>query len=61
MILGFGRPFPQLSMAAYQVIDKIDSEFKHLPRDLNQLWFSADNLIMFADAIHAKRAALNNT
>ena len=48
-------------MVVNQLMDKIDSEFWHLPRDLNQLWFSADNLIMFADAIHAKRAALNNT
>ena len=43
------------------MMDKIDSEFGHLLRDLNQPWLFADNLIMFADAIHAKGAALNNT
>ena len=43
------------------MMDKIDSEFGHLLRDLNQPWLSADNLIMFADIIHAKGAALNNT
>ena len=46
MILGFGRPFPQLSMAANQVIDKIDSEFKHLLRDLYQPWLSAHNRLL---------------
>ena len=39
----------------------MDSEFEHLLRDLNQPCFSADNLTMFADTIHAKGAALNNT
>ena len=61
MISRFGRPVPQLSMVVNQMMDKIDSEFGHLLRDLNQPWLSADNFIMFADAIHAKGAALNNT
>ena len=61
IISWFGRSVPQLSMVVNQLMNKIDSEFGYLPRDLNQPWFSADNLIMFADAIHAKRAALNNT
>ena len=38
MISGFARSFPPLSMAANQVIDEIDSESKHLLRDLNQPW-----------------------
>ena len=61
MISRFGRPVPQLSMVVNQMMDKIDSEFGHLLRDLNQPWLSADNLTMFADAIHTKGAALNNT
>ena len=61
MISRFGRPVPQLSVVVNQIMDKIYSEFGHLHRDLNQPWLSADNLIMFADAIHAKGAALNNT
>ena len=32
----------------------------HLNRDLNQALLTADNLIMFADIIHAKGAALND-
>ena len=43
------------------MMDKICSEFEDLLRDVNQLWLSTDNLIMFADATHAKGEALNNT
>ena len=31
----FGRPVSQLSMVVNQMMDKIESEFKHLLRDLN--------------------------
>ena len=56
----FGSPVPQLSMVVNQMMDKIDSEFGYLLRDLNQLWLSADNL-MFVAAIHVKLEALDNT
>ena len=42
-------------------MDKIDSEFGHLLRDLNQPWLSAETLVIFADAIDAKGGALNHT
>ena len=61
MISQFGRPVPLLSMVVNQLMDKIDSECGYLLRDLNQLWLSADSIIMFAVAIHAKGEALNNT
>ena len=61
MILWFGKPVPQLRMVVNQMMYKICSEFGGLLRDLNQLWLSAGNLIMFADATHAKGAALNDT
>ena len=32
----FGRPVLQLNMVVNQMIDEIESEFKHLLRDLNQ-------------------------
>ena len=59
--LWFGRPVPQLSMIVNQRVDKIYSEFGNLLKGLNQMWLLAGNLIMFADATHAKKAALNNT
>ena len=45
----------------HEVMNKIDSEFGHLLRDLNQPWISAETLVIFADVIHAKGATLNNT
>ena len=54
MISRFEEPVPHLSMVVNQMMDKIDSEYGHLLRDLNQPWLSADNLVMFADAIYAK-------
>ena len=61
MVLRFGRTVSQLRMVVNQIMNKIDSKFGHLLRYLNQIWLSADNLIMFADVINAKGAALNNT
>ena len=54
MISRFQEPVPHLSMVVNQMMDKIDSEYGHLLRDLNQPWLSADNLVMFAEAIYAK-------
>ena len=56
MISRFGRPVPHLRMIVNQMMDKIDSEFGHLRRGLNQPWLSADSLIMFDDVIDAKGA-----
>ena len=56
MISRFGRPVPHLRMIINQMMDKIDSEFGHLRRDLNQPWLSADSLIMFDDVTDAKGA-----
>ena len=61
MVLRFGRTVTQLRMVVNQIMDEIDSKFGHLLRYLNQMWLSADNLIIFADIINAKGAALNNT
>ena len=41
-------------------MDKINSEFGDILIDLNEPWLSAGNL-MFANAIHDKEVALNNT
>ena len=61
MVLRFGRTVTQLRMVVNQIMDEIDSKFGHLLRYLNQMWLSADNLIIFADVINAKGAALNST
>ena len=47
-------------MACNLVTDMIYDRFNHLLTDLNQPWLSQQNLQLFANAIHAKGAALDN-
>ena len=54
----FARPVPQLSMNTNMVIDDIYERYGTLLLSLDQPWLSRANLKSFADAIHAKGAAL---
>ena len=56
----FARPVPQLSMITNMVIDDIYERYGNLLLSLDQPWLSRGNLKSFADAIHAKGAALTN-
>ncbi len=47
-------------MACNLATDMIYDRFNHLLTDLNQPWLSQQNLKLFANAIHAKGAALDN-
>ena len=60
LIPRFARPISQLCMACNLVTDMIYDWFNHLLTDLNQPWLSQQNLQLFANAIHAKGAALDN-
>ena len=60
LIPRFARPISQLCMACNLVTDMIYDRFNHLLTDLNQPWLSRQNLQLFANAIHAKGAALDN-
>ena len=54
------RPGPQLSMITNMVTDDIYERFDNRLLSLDQPWLSRANLKSFADAIHAKGAALTN-
>ena len=56
----FGRPVPQLSMISNQMINYVYDNYRHLLQDLNQPWLHPNCLQAFADAVHAKGAALDN-
>lgn len=60
MISRFGRAVPQLSMIFNQTIDFIDSNWGHLLQNMNQPWLTPGNLMLFANAIHMRGAALDN-
>ena len=60
MMPRFGRAVPQLSMIFNQTIDYIDGNWGHLLRNMNQPWLSPGNLMLFANAIHMRGAALDN-
>ena len=56
----FARPVPQLSMITNLVIDEIYEKFANRLTSMDQPWLSRESLRMYADAIHAKGAALDN-
>ena len=56
----FARPVLQLSMITNMVISDIYERYGHLLLSLDQPWLSRANLKIFADAVHAKGAALSN-
>ena len=56
----FARPVPQLSMITNLVIDKNYGKFANRLTSMDQPWLSREILRMYADAIHAKGAALDN-
>ena len=60
LIPRFGRPVPQLCMAANVITDMIFDRFHRLLTDLDQPWLSPHNLQTYADAIHNRGAALEN-
>ena len=54
----FARPVPQLSIITTLLISNIYDRYSHFLLSLDQPWLSRANLRSFADAIHAKGAAL---
>ena len=60
MIPRFGKAVPQLSMIFNLTMDFIDGNWGHLLRNTNQPWLSPGNLMLFANAIHMRGAALDN-
>ena len=60
MIPRFGRPVPQLCTMFNTVVNTIYNNFAHLLRDIDQPYLSPAYLKLYADAIHAKGAALES-
>ena len=60
LIPRFGRPVSQLSMVTHLLVSYIHNEFGSLLVNLDQPWLSRQNIQVFADAVHAKGAALDN-
>ena len=56
----FGRSISELSYTFNGILDFVDNAHSHLLTDLNQTWLSPANLQVFADAIHAGGAPLEN-
>ena len=56
----FGRSISELSYIFNGILDFVDNAHSHLLTDLNQTWLSPANLQVFADAIHAGGAPLEN-
>ena len=54
------RPVPQLSMITILVITELYDRYGHLLQTMDQPWLSRPNLVLFANAVHAKGAALDN-
>ncbi len=54
----FGRTEPELSLIFNETVRHIYTNFSHLLEDLNQPWLEVDNMNKFAEAVHAKGAAL---
>ncbi|XP_066918199.1 uncharacterized protein [Clytia hemisphaerica] len=63
MIPRFGRPVPEICMITNYIVEHVYSPFSNKLTDLNpinQPWLSPVKLQEYADAIHAKGAALEN-
>ena len=60
MIQRFGRPVPQLCSMVNTVVNTIYSYSAHLLGDIDQPYLSPTNPKLYADAIHAKGAALES-
>ena len=60
LIPRFGRPVPQLCMAANVVTEMIYNRYSHLLTDLDQPWLSPQNLQGYACAVHNSGATLDN-
>ena len=60
MIPMFGRPVPELSLIANEVIDCIYNGHSHRILEWNETLLSSPKLQLYADAIHRKGAALSN-
>ena len=56
----FARPVPQLSMMTNRVVSDIYDRFGHLLRTMDQPWLSRHNLKLYANAVHARGATLDN-
>ena len=59
MIPRFGRATPQLSMVVNKTMDIIYDQYGYLLRSFNQAWLAPACLAEYADAVHAKGAALD--
>ena len=60
LVQRFARPVPQLSMITNLVITELYDRFGHLLQTMDQPWLSIPNLVLFANAVHDKGAALHN-
>ena len=60
MVSRFGGPAPQFSVISTRMTDMIFNLQGHHLSNFQQQWLSPVNLQIFADAIHAKGAALDN-
>lgn len=60
MVPRFARPVPQICMATNKIMEHIYDNFSHLLKQFNQPWLSRQELSVFAAAIHAKGAPLEN-
>ena len=60
LIPRFARPVSQLSIVSNLLVNYVNNEFGSHLVNLDQPWLSWQNIKIFADAIHAKGAALDN-
>ena len=60
LIPRFGRPVSQLNMATNLLVSYIHNEFGSLLVNLDHAWLSRQPIQVFADAVHAKGAALDS-
>ena len=60
MVPKFGRPEPQLSMIAGDIVNNVYNMHHDKLTNFNQQWLSPVNLQRFADAIHQAGAPLDN-
>ena len=56
----FARSVPELSIIFNQTLEFIYEQWCRLLQNFNQAWLSLENLQLFANAIHAQGAALDN-
>ena len=59
LVSRFARPVPQLTMITTLVVSDICDRFGHHLRTMDQPWLSRHNVQLYANAVHARGAALD--